>query len=141
MCEQTNKPVFCFHAFNMHCISMDSLNDFSWNCYQLTAFDLKHPDTKLLYDMAKRLDTKAEKERSNPILLQALEGYQSLLLDHKKNLNDTIFKEIAERCVERMRFAGKLKAAVAIHNILIERFDDEPNYRNQLAVTYLLGNQ
>ena len=91
--------------------------------------------------MAKRLDTKAEKERSNPILLQALEGYQSLLLDHKKNLNDTIFKEIAERCVERMRFAGKLKAAVAIHNILIERFDDEPNYRNQLAVTYLLGNQ
>jgi hypothetical protein len=40
-----------------------------------------------------------------------------------------------------MRFIGKLKAAAEIQRKLIERFDDEPNYRNQLAVTYLLGNQ
>lgn len=68
-------------------------------------------------------------------------SYKDLLKNHKKNLNDSMFKEIGERCIERMRFVGKLKAAVGIHTTLIERFDNEPSYRNQLAVTYLLGNQ
>lgn len=67
--------------------------------------------------------------------------YKELIIHQGSNLNDTIFKEIAARCIERMRFIGKLKAAVDIHKKLIERFDDEPDYRNQLAVTYLLGNQ
>lgn len=101
----------------------------------------KHPKTKELYEKAKNLDARAEKERSNPILNEALVAYKDLLTNHNKNLNDTIFKEVGERCIERMRFVGKLKAAVDIHKMLIERFDDEPNYRNQLAVTYLLGNQ
>lgn len=40
-----------------------------------------------------------------------------------------------------MRFIGRLKAAAEIGKKLIERFGDYPEYRNQLAVTYLLGNQ
>jgi hypothetical protein len=74
-------------------------------------------------------------------LTEALVAYKDLLTNHNKNLNDSIFKEVGERCVDRMRFIGKLKAAVEIHNLMIERFDDEVDYRNQLAVTYLLGNQ
>lgn len=31
--------------------------------------------------------------------------------------------------------------AVPIHEALIKRFDDNPYYRNQLAVTYLLINR
>lgn len=62
-------------------------------------------------------------------------------MNYTTYLNDTILKEISLRCIERMRFIGKLKAAVDIHKKLIERFPDEVNYRNQLAVTYLLGNQ
>lgn len=73
--------------------------------------------------------------------MEALSLYKDLITIHGDKLNDTIFKEVADRCVERMRFVGKLKAAVDIHKKLIERFDDEPDYRNQLAVTYLLGNQ
>jgi aspartate beta-hydroxylase len=101
----------------------------------------KHPKTKELYEKAKKLDERAEKERSNAILTEALVAYKDLLTNHNKNLNDSIFKEVGERCVDRMRFIGKLKAAVEIHNMMIERFDDEVDYRNQLAVTYLLGNQ
>jgi aspartate beta-hydroxylase len=101
----------------------------------------KHPITKELYQKAKILDARAEKEQSNAILIEALVAYKDLLTNHGQNLNDSIFRSIGERCVERMRFIGKLKAAIDIHKKLIERFDDEPNYRNQLAVTYLLGNQ
>lgn len=101
----------------------------------------QYPEIKELYDKAKSLDTQAEKEKSNSRLIEALVAYKYLITNHSKKLNDTLFIEIAERCIERMRFIGKLKAAVEIHKKLIERFDDEPSYRNQLAVTYLLGNQ
>jgi aspartate beta-hydroxylase len=113
----------------------------TWNCYQLTASIPKHPKTKELYEKAKNLDARAEKQQSNSILNEALAAYKDLLTNHNQNLNDSIFKEVGERCIERMRFVGKLKAAVDIHQLLIERFDNDPNYRNQLAVSYLLGNQ
>lgn len=101
----------------------------------------QHPDVKILYVKAKALDAKAEKEKSNARLTEALVQYRDLIVSHGSKLNGSIFKEVAERCVERMRFVGKLKAAVEIHKKLIERFDDNVEYRNQLAVTYLLGNQ
>lgn len=87
------------------------------------------------------LDDQAEKLKSNTKLMEALIAYRDLIMNHGEKLNDTILKEVGERCIERMRFIGRLKAAVDIHKKLIERFDTEPRYRNQLAVTYLLGNQ
>lgn len=41
----------------------------------------------------------------------------------------------------RFKFLGEHLSAVPVHEKLIERFDDEPSYRNQLAVTYLLVNR
>lgn len=41
----------------------------------------------------------------------------------------------------RFKFLGEHLSAVPVHEKLIERFDDDPNYRNQLAVTYLLVNR
>lgn len=90
---------------------------------------------------AKLLDAQAEREKSNSKLVDALAIYKLLIVTHGDKLNETIFKEVAGRCIERMRFLGKLKAAVDVHKKLIERFDDVPDFRNQLAVTYLLGNQ
>lgn len=87
------------------------------------------------------MDAKAEKERSNSILTEALAAFQDLLFNRGHKLNDTIFREIADRSIERMRFVGKLKTAVAVHKKLIERFEDEVDHRTQLATTYLLGNQ
>lgn len=87
------------------------------------------------------MDEQAEKERSNKKLLEAIEMYKTLIVQYGDKINDTIYKQVAERCIERMRFIGKLKPAIDIHHNLIRRFADEPSYRNQLAVTFLLGNR
>jgi aspartate beta-hydroxylase len=96
---------------------------------------------KEIYKKAKMLDSDAEKMKSNSMLMEALAMYKDLIINHGDKVNDTILKEVGERCIERMRFIGRLKAAVEIHRKLIERFQEDPRYRNQLAVTYLLGNQ
>lgn len=87
------------------------------------------------------MDALAEKEKSNKKLLEAIEMYKTLIQQYGEKLNDTIYKQIAERCIERMRFMGKLKPAVELHHLVIRRFPDEPSFRNQLAVTFLLGNR
>lgn len=102
---------------------------------------LKNPKLKQSYEKAKELDKLADKTQSNQRLIEAINMYEDLILNHDKQLNDTIIKEIGERCIIRMRFMGKLKNAVEIHRKLIERFPDEPSFQNQLAVTYLLGNR
>lgn len=101
----------------------------------------KNPKLKQSYERAKELDQLADKYQSNQRLIEAIDMYKDLILSHDKELNDTMLKKIAERCIERMRFVGKLKAAIEIHKKLIERFPDEPSFQNDLAVTYLLGNR
>lgn len=108
---------------------------------QISVKKNKNSTIRELYEMAKSLDTLAEKERSNKRLHEAIESYKELIKAYGDQLNDTIFIEIAERCIERMRFIGRMKQAVDIHYKLIHRFMDEPSYRNQLAVTYLLVNR
>lgn len=93
------------------------------------------------YQRAKSLDALAEKERSNTRLLEAIQSYKELIEINGDILNDTIFIEIAERSIERMRFIGKMKMAVDMHYKLIHRFVNDPSYLNQLAVTYLLANR
>lgn len=101
----------------------------------------KNPQLKQSYEKAKELDKLAESTKSNNRLIEAIQIYEDLILNHDKQLNDTILKEIGVRCIERMRFLGKLKAAIEIHRKLIERFPDEVSFQSQLAVTYLLGNR
>lgn len=67
-------------------------------------------------------------------------AYQ-LFLQLGNDINDSLFVSAAERCIERMRFKGQQLQAVTVHNLLIQRFPDDPNYRNQLAVSYLLANR
>jgi aspartate beta-hydroxylase len=101
----------------------------------------KNPELYEKYQESKYLDNLADKQKSNQKLIEAIQMYKDLIINHEKNLNDTIYREIGERCILRMRFLNKLKGAVEIHKKLIERFPDDPHYQNQLAVTYLLGNQ
>lgn len=101
----------------------------------------KNPEIKQSYEKAKELDKLADKYQSNQRLIEAIEIYKDLIIKHDKVLNDTLLKEIGERCIERMRFLGTLKAAIEIHKKLIERFPDEPSFQSQLAVTYLLRNR
>lgn len=102
---------------------------------------MKNSTIREIYQRAKSLDALAEKEKSNKKLLDAIESYKQLIMSYGNHLNDTIFIEIAKKCIERMRFIGKMKQAVDIHFELIHRFREEPSYKNQLAVTYLLANR
>ena len=56
-------------------------------------------------------------------------------------LGDSEFKELTKRCLDRMQFIGQHMMAVDVHRAVIQRFDDVPYYRNQLAVTYLLAGR
>lgn len=117
-----------------------STNDFKiTHVVQLNS--MKNPIVKELYDKAKEMDISSENEKSNKMLNEAIGMYKTLIEQYGDKLNDTIFKQVAERCINRMRFLGKLKSAVDIHYKLIRRFVDEPSFRNQLAVTFLLGNR
>jgi hypothetical protein len=107
----------------------------------LTHHAPKNSTLRELYQRAKSLDKQADKERSNARLMEALQIYKKLIEINGDHLNDTIFIEIAERSIERMRFIGKMKMAVDMHYKLIHRFIDDPSYLNQLAVTYLLANR
>lgn len=99
---------------------------------------IQDSDAMKLYEKAKKLDEESEKKLSNSILKEAIQVYKEIILKNGKQLNDKYFKEISKRCIERMRFLGSYNASIEIHEKLIERFDEEVEFRNQLAVTYLM---
>lgn len=97
-----------------------------------------HPGA--MYGKALALDRLAEKYQSNSMLDEAIEAFEKVV-KLRSRINDTLLKVAGERCVELMRFKGQQIKAVHIHQLLIDRFPDNPHYRNQLAVTYLLVNR
>uniref|UniRef100_A0A182PNF1 Aspartyl/asparaginy/proline hydroxylase domain-containing protein n=1 Tax=Anopheles epiroticus TaxID=199890 RepID=A0A182PNF1_9DIPT len=110
----------------------------------LETFDriiLRKPNSiKALIGRARCLDALAEQRRSNTILTEAIAAYRKVF-DQELAVDDVTFKTIAERCIDRMRFQGQHAKAIEVHNALIRRFDNEPLYRNQLAVSYLYMNR
>ncbi|XP_055838514.1 aspartyl/asparaginyl beta-hydroxylase isoform X3 [Episyrphus balteatus] len=102
----------------------------------------KFPDKpEAFLGKAKILDKQSEIHRSNSKLGEALDAYKRYLAFGEDILNDTEFSEVAQRCVDRMRFMGVNLQAVPIHEMLIERFPNKVSHRNQLAVTYLMVNR
>uniref|UniRef100_A0A182K298 Aspartyl/asparaginy/proline hydroxylase domain-containing protein n=1 Tax=Anopheles christyi TaxID=43041 RepID=A0A182K298_9DIPT len=110
----------------------------------LAAFDriiLRKPNSiEALIGRAQSLDALAEKRRSNSILTEAITAYRKVI-EQELAVDDGTLKTIAERCIDRMRFQGQHAKAIEVHNVLIRRFDNEPLYRNQLAVSYLYMNR
>ena len=86
------------------------------------------------------MDALAEQRRSNAILTEAIAAYRKVI-EHELSVDDGTLKTVAERCIDRMRFQGQHAQAIEVHNVLIRRFDNEPLYRNQLAVSYLCLNR
>lgn len=102
----------------------------------------KYPDKpEAFLGKAKILDKQSEIHRSNRKLIEALESYKRYLAFGEDIQNDTEFSEVAQRCVDRMRFVGLNLQAIPIQSMLIERFPTEVSHRNQLAVTYLILNR
>ncbi|XP_053674416.1 uncharacterized protein LOC128724720 [Anopheles nili] len=93
-----------------------------------------------LIGRARALDALAEQRRSNSILTEAITAYRKVL-EQDLAVDDATLKSMAERCLDRMRFQGQHAKAIEVHKMLIRRFDHEPLYRNQLAVSYLYMNR
>uniref|UniRef100_A0A182YJ93 Aspartyl/asparaginy/proline hydroxylase domain-containing protein n=1 Tax=Anopheles stephensi TaxID=30069 RepID=A0A182YJ93_ANOST len=93
-----------------------------------------------LVGRARCLDALAEQRRSNAILTEAITAYRKVI-EQELAVDDATFKTVAERCIDRMRFQGQHAKAIDVHKALIRRFDNEPQYRNQLAVSYLYMNR
>ncbi|XP_040155516.1 uncharacterized protein LOC120895874 isoform X6 [Anopheles arabiensis] len=110
----------------------------------LAAFDrilLRTPNSiDALIGRARSLDALAEQRRSNAMLTEAIAAYRKVI-EHELSVDDGTLKTVAERCIDRMRFQGQHAQAIEVHNVLIRRFDNEPLYRNQLAVSYLYLNR
>lgn len=62
--------------------------------------------SKIWYGKARAEDSLAEKLKSNEMLNQAIVAYTKAV-DYGANLPDSVFKMIAQRCLERMKFIGK----------------------------------
>lgn len=99
----------------------------------------KYPfSPRSLHGKAKALDVLAEEKQSNELLLQSLGYYLRAL--KAPEVPDQLFVTIAERYINRARFIGQYKKAIAVHWQLIERFPANATYLNNLAVTYLTIN-
>ncbi|XP_062710572.1 claspin isoform X2 [Aedes albopictus] len=93
-----------------------------------------------LIGKARALDALAEQQQSNTLLGEAIEAYRDVVFLGKA-VDDETVKVAGERCIDRSRFRGQYLKVVDVHQELIRRFDSEPKFRNQLAVTYLLANR
>lgn len=62
-----------------------------------------------LYGRARSLDSLAEVERSNARLEQSIFAYRAVL-DLEEQVDDELYLKAALRCIDRMRFRGKLKS-------------------------------
>lgn len=83
--------------------------------YALTLFEriltLYPNSTEAQLGKAKSLERLADINRNNGILRQAIDEYVKLVNVSDK-LNDTLFKNIAEHCIERMRFLGECENGI-----------------------------
>ncbi|XP_066259033.1 aspartyl/asparaginyl beta-hydroxylase isoform X2 [Euwallacea similis] len=91
-----------------------------------------------LYGKAKALDSLAEQQQSNDLLSEALIYYLRAL--NTPSVPDRLFIQVADRYINRARFIGQYKKAIAVHWQLIERFPENSSFLNTLAVTYLTVN-
>lgn len=89
---------------------------------------------------ARALDLMAEQQQSNSILDEAIAAFLQVL-SLGSIVDDGVFLMAAERYIDRVRFRGQYLRAVPIQQELIKRFDAEPKFRNQLAVSYLMANR
>ncbi|XP_025829421.1 aspartyl/asparaginyl beta-hydroxylase [Agrilus planipennis] len=100
----------------------------------------KNPSSlKALYGKAQALNSLAAKKKSNALLEEAISTY--LLVLQSQRISNEMYKEVAEKCIDRMRFRGYFGKAISVHKALIDKFPDSLEYKYQLVITYLTINR
>jgi hypothetical protein len=79
-------------------------------------------DPVALYGRAQSLDQLAETERSNARLEQAIFAYRAVI-DLEQNVSDQLYRLAALRCIDRMRFRGKIRfPGIVCYSSIFESF-------------------
>lgn len=68
----------------------------------------------------------------------AIDAYEQTL--GLSDVQDVLFIQVADRCINRLRFRGNYKRTIPIHKSLILKFPENVDHQNELAVTYLTMN-
>ncbi|XP_014256088.1 aspartyl/asparaginyl beta-hydroxylase isoform X5 [Cimex lectularius] len=141
-------------------VNSDITNEEDWNVRQELdmadeEFNLEHLDKafaiyesvlrtrpnspRALHGKAQILDKQAEMKRSNAILQEAIQTY--LMVVNQPKVPPTLLKLAALRCINRIRFRGQYMQSIPLHKTLISTFKNEPDYRNDMGITYLMVNR
>ncbi|KAG6452415.1 hypothetical protein O3G_MSEX007611 [Manduca sexta] len=92
------------------------------------------------YVRARALDAAAEARRDNRLLSQSIAAYLELLKMNER-LSDKKLLEITNRTLDRIRFRGNYLNAEPVYRLLIRRFPDDPEHRNNLSISFLMANR
>ncbi|XP_059048104.1 aspartyl/asparaginyl beta-hydroxylase isoform X2 [Achroia grisella] len=89
---------------------------------------------------ARLLDLQAEARRDNRLLSRAIAAYLHLLKMNEQ-LSDKKLLKITNRALDRIRFRGTYLSAEPVYRLLIRRFPNEREYRNNLTISFLMANR
>lgn len=70
------------------------------------------PQPEVYLGIAQTLDAFAEQQKSNSLLKDALDSYFKYLQFGHIISNHSEYRQIAERCLDRMRFLGKIPSSI-----------------------------
>ncbi|KAM3967531.1 LOW QUALITY PROTEIN: aspartyl beta-hydroxylase [Aphomia sociella] len=89
--------------------------------------------------LARAMDSQAEARRDNGLLSRAITAYIDLLKMNER-LSDSKLLEVTTRVLDRIKFRGTYLRAEPVYRLLIRRFPEEPAYRNNLTISFLMAN-
>ncbi|XP_028176355.1 aspartyl/asparaginyl beta-hydroxylase isoform X1 [Ostrinia furnacalis] len=92
------------------------------------------------YVFARALDAAAEAQRDNRLLTRAITAYLDLLKMNER-LSDKKLLEVTGRTLDRIQFRGNYLSAEPVYRLLIRRFPNDPSYRNNLTISFLMANR
>lgn len=90
--------------------------------------------------LAQAIDASAEAKRDNRLLTRAITTYLEVLKRNER-LSDGILLKVAEQTLDRIRFRGNYLSAEPVYRLLIRRFPDVIEHRNNLTVSLLMANR
>ncbi|XP_055944906.1 aspartyl/asparaginyl beta-hydroxylase-like isoform X2 [Argiope bruennichi] len=106
-------------------------------CEELLQSQKQSP--RLHYVKAQVLDKLAETQRSNKLLEEAIAQYQKVM--SIKNVPEELYLIAGKRAADRMRFRGFLGRCVKLLSEMAEKYPQNTDVKNLLAVGYLMIGQ
>ncbi|XP_072945092.1 uncharacterized protein Asph isoform X4 [Epargyreus clarus] len=95
---------------------------------------------RALYLRARALDARAEAQRDNRVLAQAISAYLQLL-KMNEGISDKKLVVVALRTIDRIKFRGTYLNAEPVYRLLIRRFPNDVTHRNNLTISFLMANR